>query len=177
MTQMRKDPINELPDDYCEVCCRQPADIECAHGLLCKPCAVQVHGGNECCDYNEYPEDAPRKKVWCPIIISRWFRTHRSRRVVNARFDATEVVEWNFELGPSRRPWIHVKLDEFQMVYWLRIRFRGKTIFEHQQSQAWESKNRRWIFNEWLLDWWESRYEAYEHSMPEDPYGSLGDYE
>ena len=129
------------------------------------------------CQYNS-PEDSSHKKVRNPIVVSKWFRTSREDRTVNQRYDATCTVTWNVELGPKHRPWLHLYLNEFQMVFTLRLRYRGHTIFEKIQSQDWEPKNRKWMFNHWLFDQLEDRYQDYEHSLPEDPYyGSISMYE
>lgn len=41
--------FQELPDDLCEACGKEVAEMECAHGILCSSCAKQIHGmDNEC---------------------------------------------------------------------------------------------------------------------------------
>jgi hypothetical protein len=113
-----------------------------------------------------------------PIMHTRWLRTRREDRTVNQRFDATQTITWNVELGPKQRPWLYIFMREFQFVFELRIRVRGKSIFTKYQTQQWEPKDRKWLFNEWCFNLLENRYQKYEESIPEDPYeGYIKDWQ
>jgi hypothetical protein len=43
----------DKPDDMCEACGKRVAQLECAHGLLCVKCDVQVHGKAGHCEVDQ----------------------------------------------------------------------------------------------------------------------------